>query len=397
MRLYLVLLLPLLLGATPLKVLIHHAKESHLSLEAMKQKILAIEYKYKVTKKFSDPVISLGLSDIQFQNPTNRALEPMQYSSINFKQTVPFFGKRAANGEKVLAQKKMADMSLEQVTVRLVKDIKITSYQVWQAEQLLKVIMQYSDLTKEDIKLYSAYGSSESNAHIQMINAKLFLLELQIKQSNLTTTIKDLYEKLSYLSNMPTLHVRVTMGVNAPKPLSFYLRKLPSNKAYKLKKAALEEADADIKVKKLAFYPNPFIQVGYYHRQKFRDYAGVTVGFSLPIYGTQKLNEQRSEAIALSKESDVANYKNDLISRIQQVYVKLQNSYQVCQILTKQSIPQVKNLQQVSASYLQNGTPLFVYIDTLKKQFEIDERKIIAIGSYHTHLATLDALIGSQK
>lgn len=397
MRLYLFLLLPFLLGATPLKVLIAHAKNSHLSLQAIKKRIVATEYAYKTTKNFSDPIISLGLSDIQFQEPTNRGLEPMQYSSVNIKQSIPFFGKRAAEGKRVLAQKDIDTMSLKQTTVKLVEGIKITAYEIWKQEHLLDITNRYIDLTKQDIRLYSAYSSSQSSSHIQMIAAKLFLSELQIKQSNLSAAISGLYKRLGYLSNMQVLHVKPAMNVSVPKPLSYYLHNMDSNKEYGLKQAVLKKADADIKIKKLAFYPNPFVQAGYYHRQRFRDYAGITVGFSLPIYGTQRLREEQSKATALSKQSDVLNFKNDLTSKIEQRYADLQDAYRVYEILSKQSMTQVRDMAQVSSSYIQSGTSLFVYIDTLKKQFVINEQKIIATALYKIYLADLDALIGNQN
>ncbi len=397
MRFYIFLLLPLFLSATPLSTLIRHAKNSHLSLKAIKQRILAIDYEYKTTTKFADPIVSLGLSDIQFQNPTNRSLEPMQYSAVNFKQSIPFFGKRAANGQKILAKKQIANMDLQQTTVKLVEGIKITSYTIWQAKQLLDITQKYIALTKQESQLYLAYSSSESSSHIQMIAARLFISQLQIKQSNLQAIIKGLYKKLSYLSNMNVSHVKLNTKVKKLKLLTYYLKHIASNKEYKLKQAILKEANADIKVKKLALYPNPYIKIGYYHRQNFNDYAGVTVGFSLPIYGTEKLNEEKSEATALSKDSDTVNFKNNLIAKIKQAYANAQNSYQVYQILTNQSIPQVQNMQNVSNQYISNGTSLFVYTDTLQKQFIISEQKIIATASYHIRLAILDSLIGHKN
>lgn len=396
MRLYILLLLPLFLSATPLSLLIQNAKDSHLSLKVIRQKIKAIDYEYQTTKNFSDPIVSLGMGDIQFQNPTNRSLEPMQFSAINFKQSIPFFGKRSANGKEVEAKKQIAVMDLQQTKVKLVEGIKITSYDIWQAEQLLRITNKYIDLTKQDIRLYSSYSSSDSDSHIQIITAELLLSELKIQKSNFSAIIKGLYKKLSYLSNMNVSHVKLNMQITKLKSLKYYLRLELQNKNYKLKKARLQEADADIKIKKLAYYPNPYVKVGYYHRQQFKDYASVTVGFSLPIYGTQRLNEQKSKMIALSRDSDVINFKDKLHSKIAQTYANLQNSYQVYQILSTQSIPQVQDMQNVSNAYIKSGTSLFVYIDTLKKQFLLDEQNIIAIASYHKRVAILDALIGKN-
>ena len=397
MKVYILLMLPLFLSATPISILIQHTKNSHLSIKAIEYRILSINYQYKATKNFKDPVISLGLSDIQFQDSTNRSLEPMQYSSVNFQQSIPFFGKRVANGKKILAKEQIAKMDLQQTMVTLVKGIKITSYTIWQAEQLLDITKQYISLTKQDIKLYTAYSSSESSSHIQMIAARLFLSELQIKQSNLQAVIKGLYKKLSYLSNMDVLHVKLNMKIYKLKPMGYYLKDVASNKEYKLKQAALREADADVRIKKLAYYPDPYVKVGYYHRQRFKDYAGITVGFSLPIYGTQHLNEEQSQAMVLSKNSNVLNFKSDLTARIKRVYADTQSSYKIYNILTNQSIPQVQDLQHVSNAYISNGTSLFVYIDTLKRQFILKERQIIANASYHRRLATLNALIGRKN
>ena len=247
MKVLALLILPLLLSATSLSSLIESAKASHTSLEAIQKRLSAVDNEYEVSRNFADPELSLSLSDIQLDDPTNRSIEPMQYSAINLKQKIPYFGKRDAASKKVDAKKEKIASTLEDAKVQLVKSIKLTAYSIYQVEQQLKITDDYIKLTRQNIELYTAYSTSDTKAHMGIMSAELSLSQLKIKHSKLQSLLSALYKNVSYLSAMDVKSLELSLEMQEPHKLAYYLDATDKSSAYKIKKALVKEADAELK------------------------------------------------------------------------------------------------------------------------------------------------------
>lgn len=397
MRFYFLLLLPLCVSATSLDTLVENAKSSHASLQAAQQRLDAIDDEYAVTRNFANPELSLSISDIQTNDFSNRSLESMQYTSIDFKQKIPYFGKRDANSKSVEAKGHQQSFTLEDARVKLVKEIKITAYNISKVEQQLSINTEYINLTNQNIALYTAYSSSDTTAHIGIMSAELSLSQLKIKQSNLKSLLEALYKKISYLSAMNVTTLSVNMSIKEPKDLGYYLDSLSSNKSYKIKEASLEIANADLKVKELASSMDTTLQVGYFHRNSFEDYINIGIGFSLPLYGTEQSQKEASRKIALATQNEVIDYKNYIKSEIYDMYAKLEDSYRVYNIINNESLVQIAHMTELSSNAIRSGSDLFVYTQILEKKLILDEQSIAAVASYNIAEASLDALIGEER
>jgi len=397
MRIFALLLLPLLLSATSLSTLIESAKSNHTSLEAIEQRLSAVNDEYDVTRNFADPEILLSISDIQLNDPTNRSIEPMQYTALNVKQKIPYFGKRDAASKKVDAKKEKIGFNLSQAKVKLVESIKVSAFSIWQIEEQLKITNEYIKLTRQNIELYTAYSTSDTKSHMGIMSAELSLSQLKIKQSRLESFLKGLYKKISYLSAMHVESLEVNMAIDEPKNLAYYTDATHESSAYKAKEAVVKEAQADLKVKELSKNVDPFVQLGYFYRESFEDYINVNVGFALPIYGTQDSKQELSRKLSLASKSEAVDFKNSLESKIVQEYEKLQDSYRVYTIIEKESLPQIEHMFDLTNTSIKSGSDLFLYIELLAKKLRLEEQSIQAIGAYHKTTAALDALIGEQQ
>ena len=396
MKLFALFLLPIFLYATSVETLVEHAKSSHLSLEAIKHKLSTLDDEYAVSRNFANPELSLSMSDIQLRDISNRSLEPMQYTALNVNQKIPYFGKRDANSQKIEAQKVQLSMSLEEVKVKLTKAIKLSAFTIWRLEEQLKIVDDYLSLTKQNIDLFSAYSTNASSAHMGIMNAELALSQLKIKKSKLESALVGQYKNISYLSDMDVKSIEADMSMPELRPMDYYLNAVDENKAYKMKEAELEVANADIKIKELASFVDPVVQIGYFHREKFEDYMSVGIGFSLPIYGSELSKEEAARKIVLSAKSETEDTKNQISSQISAVYLQLQSAYEIYNILQNESLPQLEHMKDLTSSSLRSGADLFLYIQMLEKKLTLDEQNIDAIASYHQNLATLEALIGEE-
>ncbi len=397
MRAYILLLLPLLLSAASLSSLIESAKSTHSSLDAISQRLSAVDNEIDTTRNFADPQLTLSISDIGFNDPTNRTLEPMQYTSLNFKQKIPYFGKRDASSKKAQAKKQKINFTLEEAKVKLTESIKLTAYSIWQIEEQLKITDEYIELTKQNIELYTAYSVSDTKAHMGIMSAELSLSQLKIKESKLQSFLTGLYKRVSYLSAMDVSSIELFMGISQPKELTYYLDASKQNSTYKVKESIVKEAEADLKVKELAANVDPFVQVGYYYRADFEDYMNINIGFSLPIYGTQSSKEEASRKLSLATKSEVVDFKNSLDSKIGEYYAKLQDSFRVYNIIEEESLPQIEHMSDLTNTSIKSGSELFIYIDLLGKRLLLDEQSIQAVAAYYKATASLDALIGKKQ
>ena len=397
MKPLLLLIIPMILLGVSLDTLIENAKNNHQSLKTIEQRVSAIDDSIDISQNFADPLISLGVNDIQFNDVMDRRREPMQSTTLNLQQKIPYFGKRDANKQKLIAQKEVAELSIDEMKVKLVKAIKITAYSIWQVEEELKIIDEYFKLTKQNINLSSGYASSDSKSHMSIMSAEMTLSELRIKQSRFHGLLDSFYKKISYLSAMQVEKLELNLTIDPHKHIDIFGSEKHQNISYKSKVASLKVAEQEIKVRELAKYSDPTVKAGYYYREKFNDYASVSVAFSLPLYGTQDLQIQKSKKLLLANKSDIADFNSLLESQLSSVHAKIEDSFRVYDIIHNQSMPQIEHMFELSSSFIKNGDELFIYINLLERKLALDEKSIAVVAAYNKYLAQLEALVGEMK
>ncbi len=397
MKTILLFLLPLYLSATTLDSIIAKALSSHTSLEVIQERINAEDYQISASRNFYNPEISFGLNDIQFDDVTDRGREPMQTASVNIKQKFPSFGKRDAQTEKNRALKQQLGSNMEALKVKLTEEIKITAYKIWEVNQELNITEEYIGVTKQNIELNTAYSATRDNSHMGIMSAELTLSQLKIKKSRYESSRKALYAKLSYLAGEKIDDLEISLAIKEPKPYDYYLQKLPNNKAYMAKASEVMVAEHEVKVTDLSGDVDPYVQVGYYYRQEFKDYVNVSFGMALPIYGSESDNTESARKVVLSKNAESLDYLHNLEGQLGGLYAQVEDAYAIAAILNDESMPQIEHMFELTNASVKNGQDLFVYIDLLKQKLSLDEQLIKATSRLHTTEAALDALTGETK
>jgi len=397
MKTLFLMLLPLLLGATTLESVIDKALASHISLEVIQERINAEDYTISATRSFYNPEISFGVNDIQFDDPLDRSREPMQTASVNIKQKIPSFGKRDAKTDRSRARKNQIVLTLEAAKVKLVEAIKVTAYHIWEVNQELNITQEYIAVTKQNIELHTAYSATRDNSHMGMMSAELTLSQLKIKKSRYTSKRKALFAKLEYLAGESVDDLEIVLDVTAPKPYGYYAERLGNNLSYSVTSSEVMVAQREVQVKDSEGDVDPYVQVGYYYREDFKDYVNVSFGMALPIYGSESDNTESARKSALSKSAASQDFMLKLQGELGGRYAALEDAYAIAKILTDESMPQLEHMFELTNASVKNGQDLFVYIDLLKQKLSLDEQLIEATTQQHTTEAALDALIGETK
>ena len=369
--------------------------KNHPSLQTIEHRLSAMDDKIEKSQNFSNPDLSFTINDIQFDDPTDRGLEPMQYNAINIKQKFPWFGKLDARKTYTLAQKSVMMDSYEAAKTVLVESIRITAYTIKELEERIRIINRYKTLAQQNIDLYTAYASAENKSHTSSMSASLMLSKIKIRAERYAMILKSQKAKLKYLVQGNVTTVSDALQIRRPKPLGSYLSKLENNPNYKMKLSEHKVADANKEIHDLSVTPDPYVKVGYFNRTEYPDYASVTVGFSLPLYGSEELDSEAARKEVLAAQSASLDYRYSLESEITAMYAKLTESYQIYKIIQNESLPQLEHMFELSQSSIQNGGDLFAYTNLLEQKLALEEELIFIKAEYLRTNAKLKSLTGA--
>ena len=369
--------------------------KNHPSLQTIEHRLSGMDDKIEKSQNFSNPDLSFTINDIQFDDPTDRGLEPMQYNAINIKQKFPWFGKLDARKTYTLAQKSVMMDSYEAAKTVLVESIRITAYTIKELEERIRIINRYKTLAQQNIDLYTAYASAENKSHTSSMSASLMLSKIKIRAERYAMILKSQKAKLKYLVQGNVTTVSDALQIRRPKPLGSYLSKLENNPNYKMKLSEHKVADANKEIHDLSVTPDPYVKVGYFNRTEYPDYASVTVGFSLPLYGSEELDSEAARKEVLAAQSASLDYRYSLESEITAMYAKLTESYQIYKIIQNESLPQLEHMFELSQSSIQNGGDLFAYTNLLEQKLALEEELIFIKAEYLRTNAKLKSLTGA--
>ena len=398
MRIFIYIFLSLsLLQAQNINQLIDQSLKKHPSLQTIKHRLSAMDDRIQKSRNWSNPELILNMNDIQFSDISNRGLEPMQTQSINYKQRFPWFGKIDARESFTRAQKSVLLDSYDIAKVKLAEEIRVTAYTILEIKERIRIVKEYEKLTKQNIALYNAYASTDSMSHADSMSTELLLSRLHIRSERYRAVLDSQKAKLAYLVQRKNVHVSDKLHMNKPNSLAYYLSKLPNNPAYKriLSKGKVANANSDLKA--LDVNPDPFVQVGYFNRQEFEDFASISVGFAMPIFGSEKLETEAAKKDALAAKSDALDYHAALESEIRISYAKMKEAYRIYGIIQNDSLPKLQHMFELNEASIESGEDLFTYTNLLEQKLDLDEERTVAKAQYLRSVAKLKSLIGKTK
>lgn len=395
MRIILLILVSMtIIHAENIQQLIRKGIESHPSLHSIEKRLSAMDEKISLSQNFDNPDLSFSINDMQFENFSRRDLEPMQYQSINFKQKFPWFGKLDARKKYTQAQKNVIFNSYTAAKIKLAEEIRMTVYTIKEIEERIRIVNQYIEVTKQNIDLYNSYASTQSKSHTSSMNASLLLTKVQIKAANYKSLLESQKAKLKYLVQHKVHTISSSMKMTKPKQLHYYLSKLDNNPIYQMTLSQKDVAWANRDIQNLDKTPDPYVKLGYFNRAEFNDYASITIGASIPLYGSEELKTEAAHKEALAAASASLDYKSSLQSDIETMYAKLIEAYTIYNILKKETLPQLEHMFELTQASIQQGGDLFAYTNLLEQKLDLEEESVSIKAEYFRTQARLKSLTG---
>jgi len=378
------------LFALSLEDVIVGALEKNPSLESISHKIQANKSAQDVANQFANPVLSLSTDTLDKG-------EKMHKQTLTLQQKIYFYGKRDALLGISNAQEEVLASNLAQAKVLLVNEIKNQAYNIWELEQLLLIIEQYENLTKQNIELSESYTSTSKNQHMGIMSAELSLTDLKIQRSVLKSKIFTAYKRLSYLASFPIKKIDIELSIGEMPSKDNLKSGLVNNPEFKTKDKEIAKNQAMINSAEINNYPDINLVAGYSYRQNFDDYMTVGFGLSLPIYGTEDYKEEEQRGLILSTKSQKRDVELKVDAEFMSIYMQMKSEYEIYHLIHDDALPQIEHMFELSNSSISAGGDLFKYIDILEQKLKLEQKSISAVASYNRANAKISALRGELK
>ena len=382
------------LPASNLDSLIKQAFKAHPSLQTIKHRLEAADHRIAKSRLWQNPDVSITINDIQPSDIADRRIEPMQFEAIQVMQRFPWFGKTDAKERIEQARKHRLIATYDEAKTALAREIKRTVYTIKELEARIALVRRYMQIEKQNIDLFNATIATDADSHAKGVTAELSLSKIKVTLARYRAMLDEQRAKLDYLVGHRVKRVDASLRMPRTRSLEYYLSRLSHNPTLRIRQADSTVARRTETLSRLDQTPDPYIKAGYYHRSAFEDYASVSVGVALPVYGNESRDTQIAKAKRLAAQSAVIDTKVRLQSDLRQAYAKLQEARRIHRIIQTESLPHVTHMLELSADALQSGADIFTYTTILEQKLFLEEERIAALAQMQRAKADIDALIG---
>jgi len=322
--------------------------KNNYDLKSIEDSIAVANENIKLSTKWKNPTLTLGVNDIHFDEPLKRDKEPMQASYIGFSQVIPV-GKKLDIKESIAKKdKQMISLSLQNKKLKLKSLVYEVSYNILILEEKLNLLNSYERNIKKIKKLSKAlygYGKASQN---EILNSQISLYNLDIKKQTLKNMIDNLYLKLEQLSyskidslqsELDIKELVLNMDIEThPKIIQ---EQIKIKKFYDIAKLEKENETSDIK-----------LNVAYFNRDdKYEDYANISVNIPLSIYKSEKIKAVKAKLEATRVNSKLVDIKQSLNTELLILQNSINSAYVNYKTIQNSIIPLKKKMQKNLENY----------------------------------------------
>lgn len=345
------------LFALSIEELVQTTFEKNHTIDGLQKAIVGANENVKLSRKWQDPMLSFGATDIQFDDVSKRDLEPMQAQFIGITQVIPMGDKLEYKEQIALKDKAILNFVLEDKKLELQSKIYELGFSIAILEQKSKLLKRYLDNIAKLEELNTLLYENNQVLQTQAINAKIIYSKVHLQKIKLDTAIKNLYVRLEEITQVKieALNVNLTMR-QLPLAIDYTNHPKLQIQALLAKKILMQsKLEEENKIPDISF------NVAYFQRDnKFEDYANVSVAIPLAIYGTQTSKALAVKSKYYEEQNRLRNLEKEFTSQVGQLENDFTSLHQTIDVIKTHILP----LQQT----LQASLELYNSIEKVKPQ-----------------------------
>lgn len=373
-------------SAMTLESLLTLAKEKNYILQEKNKSIEKSLYDTKLSTTWANPIIGIGVNDIQLDDASARDLEAMQTQYISYTQSIPTNGKLDLKKDISVYDTKIQTFLLDDYRLKLQATIENYAYKATIIENKIEVLDKYiQNLEKQKNIANVLYDNGKiKQGDIVKIDLKLYKLELKknnfeyLKEKYYIALENLVYTKVDSLQVPLQYTEDVNVKYNQTHP---FIASIKEQLHQEDKKIAYENSKKIDDVK---------FSISYNQRERFEDYLSFNVAIPLSIQGTEELKVSKQKITKHQKMDRLAVVEQQFQTDIADLTKKATKSRHNITIITKNLLPLNDKLQELFELHSSTNTmgSLSMY-EAVNEKYELELMKYDELEIYFDAVSKL--------
>ena len=371
-----------LLSAVTIDELVKNTNENNYDLKSIDKSINIANHQISLSKKWQNPVLSLGLNDLWLNDLSSRDKEAMQASFIGLSQVIPTGSKLEIKEKIAQKDRNIQILNLEDKKLELESKVYEYVYTILLLERKYKLLESYEQNIKKLETLFTSLYQYQKVTQNEILNSQISALDISLQKQNLKNMIDNSYLKLEQITYTKIDKIEENIDIKKINLLSINQEhpkfKTLEEMANKSKNMADLEAEKKI--------PDVMLNVAYFQRDsRFNDYVNVSVSFPLPIYDTENTARLQAKMNMNETNDKLEQLKYNFSIQSEILKNSLNSSYINYNLIEEKIIPIKEKIQTNIETYtsfdkikpqesIKNLNELISYetkaIDELQKYYE---------------------------
>ncbi len=395
--------------ASTLQQLIAEALKNNPEIAAASHEKEAAGHRISPAGALDDPMFEAGLINVPIQ-PLRLNREDMTMKMLGISQRFPYPGKRALREEVAAKDAESAGFGYRETVNRVVRDIKVTFYDLALVERSIEVVERNRTLVEQLLRIAEGRYSVGQGAQADLLRAQTQLAKMSEELLRMRRERRTMQADLARAvgrsgEGAPTLSVMP--GLDAPLSPAEELRETALRNRPQLLglKTLIDKGQKALDLARKDYYPDFDVRFQYGLRERDLDAMrrpdvfSLTVAINLPVWGKQKLDPKVAEAQAM-REQAISMYQaqeNELVAKLRQQAAIAEQSRESAKLYETGILPQARlALESALAAYRVNRVDFPMLLDSQMSVLNYEVNHAAAVVAYNKALAEIDQLTGKS-
>jgi len=368
--LYIILGLSYLLNAQTLQEVIDYSLQNNYQLQILQEESEILGKQSEIESTWSDPILKIGINDIQLDHPLSRNVEAMQNQFVAISQTIPLSNRLELSSAIEQDRQKVIEEKKEILRVNIAFAVRKAFIEAKNSRDNLEVLDEYISFLQTPLSLIVNLSTVEKNSVEKYIKTQLLQQSYKLQRENWLQRIAIAKEQIELIGNLKVDNFSDEVDLK-----SYYLQSQSEllmqlelqSPELKMVSALKDVAEKGIELAKAKEQADITVTSGYYQRFDRNDYLSFSVAMPLYIHDKQEHRKVQAMRRANIQNISYARTKVQLEQGLKITLHKIKALYQELEILNDSS-SKIDRLIANAKNNLASGSSLVHYYELFTRR-----------------------------
>jgi outer membrane protein TolC len=387
-KIYTILALSLSLQSQTLQETINYTIQNNYQLQILEEESSIIGEQKEIEGFWADPVLKVGINDIQADHPLSRNIEAMQNQFVTLSQSIPLSNRLEVASQIEEDKRGVVEQKVEALKVNIAFGVRKAFIDAYNAQKTLDILDDYIGFLHTPINLLVNLSAVEKNSVEKYIKTQLLQNSYQLQRENALQRIEIAKESIELIGNLKIdeFSDKVALRRYEEQSLERLLTQIREQSPKLAIATALKEvANRGIELAREKEQADITVTGGYYQRFDRNDYLSFSVAYPLYTHGKQERQKVQAMRRANIQELTYREAKVQLEQGLKMALHELKALHQELKIL-EQSRVKILNLIANAKAQLSSGGSLVHYYELFSQK----TNNALAINKKHLSVALIE-------